>query len=153
ELKADENDGPGNMALSPDSKVIAISHRSRLVLWSLADGKPIRDITGFTNSRGPVSQGLAFSPDGKRLVGRIGDNSVRCWEVATGKPTLEYSDAHTGWVCTTAFTTDSRRVVTGSLNGTVRLWDAKKARLIRTHVVVTGDDWPRELQSALLVST
>jgi WD40 repeat protein len=153
ELKAEGNDGPGNMALSPDGKVIAISHRSRLRLWSLADGKPIREITGFTNKRGDDSQGLAFSPDGKRLAGKIGDISVRCWEVATGRPTLEYSDAHTHWMCTTAFTTDGHQVVTGSFDGTVRLWDARKAQLIRSHVVVTGEDWPRELQTVLLVST
>lgn len=71
---------------------------------------------------GPV-HGLAFSPDGARLVTASADGSARLWDAATG---LERAAllGHTKPVLTACFSPDGTRVLTASADRTARLWDA-----------------------------
>jgi WD40 repeat protein len=86
---------------------------------------------------------IEFSPDGKFLMTyskgqttspdqRTDDalNSVRVWEVATGR--LTHSLRHNGSVSRAAFAVDGKRIATVSWDGTARVWDA-----------VTGEDLVR----------
>ena len=54
-------------------------------VWSLADGEAETVLVG--RERGAV--GLAFNPDGTRLVTTSGDGTVRLWEVSSGRRLLE----------------------------------------------------------------
>lgn len=86
---------------------------------------------------------VAFSPDGKMLVGGSEDNTVRLWEVATGK--LLRTISHNGKVRSVAFSPDGKILASGSgppaANekkgkgdgpGAVQLWNSQTGQLIRT---------------------
>jgi WD40 repeat protein len=71
---------------------------------------------------GSVS-GIAFRPDGLRVVTSSDDGTARIWDAATGKG-ITVLRGHAGPVNDVAFTADGRRVVTASADGTARIWDA-----------------------------
>src|SRR5262249_59796651 len=80
---------------------------------------------------GPAQPGapatLAFSPDGRALVGRASDRSVRVWDVDGGKEVGRFK-GHDGRVETVSFSPDGKAVGTGSAHTTMLLWDAGRLR-------------------------
>jgi dipeptidyl aminopeptidase/acylaminoacyl peptidase len=70
---------------------------------------------------------VTFSPDGKQLAAACPDNSVRLWEVASGK-LLHDLGGHRGPVWAVAFTPDDRTVLSGGEDRSVRLWDAETGK-------------------------
>jgi WD40 repeat protein len=66
---------------------------------------------------------VAFSPDGKTVLTGSADQTVRFWDVATGRP-VGPRLTHRGTVTAVAFSRDGKTVLTGSLDKTARLWDA-----------------------------
>jgi len=75
--------------------------------------------TQFTRNqktfRGHTSSvyGVAFSPDGKRIVTGSGDRTVRVWDAVKGMELLSLK-GHTNVVTSVAFSADGKRIVTGS---------------------------------------
>ncbi|MEO2090926.1 MAG: hypothetical protein ABGY75_15710, partial [Gemmataceae bacterium] len=65
-----------------------------------------------------------FAADGSWLAtgGGVRDNTVRIWDVATGKE-LRSLAAHTAVVYALALSADGTALATGSHDGSVRLWD------------------------------
>jgi WD40 repeat protein len=78
-------------------------------LWDVATGKQVRTFEGHTGS----VPGLAFSPDGKRLLTGGHDRTARLWDVATGKEVRKL-EGHTDIVSGVGFLPNSRYVVTSS---------------------------------------
>jgi WD40 repeat protein len=70
-------------------------------------------------------RGVAFSPDGRRIVSGAHDGTVRVWDRHTGSELLCLK-GHEKWVTSVAFSPDGRRIVSGSDDGTVRVWDAER---------------------------
>ena len=74
----------------------------------------------FKGHRGGVT-GVAFTPDGARVVSGSMDRTLRLWDVATGQ--LRHCfDGHTDVVTSVAVSPDGRLAVSGSADRTVRLW-------------------------------
>ena len=94
--------------------------------WDRVQGKVL--LRWFVHN-GHVKR-LAVSPDGQWVLS-YGARMVAETSLATGKPRLEW-ERHAGAVQCAAFLPDGRRVVSGSTDGTLRVWDAATGASLRT---------------------
>ena len=74
---------------------------------------------------------VSFSPDGKRIVSASNDETIRIWDVQTGRQIGEPLRGHTGYVKYASFSPDGERIVSASSwDNTVRIWNAQTGRQI-----------------------
>jgi len=126
-----------SVAFSPDSKLI-VSGGGRMVrVWDAKTGRVI-----LTLSRVPLIghannvTGVVFSPDGKLIVSGGGpwyhppgprpaggsDHTVRVWNAKTGQA-MHILKGHANGVTCVSFSPDGKKVVSGSLDFTVKVWN------------------------------
>ena len=72
-------------------------------------------------------RGLAFSPDGRRIVSGSADKTLRLWDAGIGQLIGIPLTGHTDAVNSVAFSPDGRRIVSGSADETLRLWPGPAA--------------------------
>jgi small GTP-binding protein len=72
----------------------------------------------------------AFSLDRKRVLSGADDNTIRLWDVETGR-CLRVLEGHTGEVWHMAWSTDGRHALSGSNDNTIRLWDVGMGHCLR----------------------
>jgi WD40 repeat protein len=113
-----------HLSLTPDGRTLLISSARGVIVWDLANGKELRMLKG-------AGEQIVVMPDGKSIVTNNG--SLQRWDLATGKPL--YADTsilgHVGEVVTLAFSADGKRLVSGSTDGSVRLWDTTTGQSLR----------------------
>ena len=69
----------------------------------------------------------AYSPDGKALASASKDQTIKLWDVTTGKE-LATLKGHSGFVISVAFSPDGKTLASGSLDQTIKLWDVTPAK-------------------------
>jgi WD40 repeat protein/beta-lactamase regulating signal transducer with metallopeptidase domain len=146
--------GTVSFTFSPDGRVLGTENADGSVsLFEVASGKerarfggqnaPPAAVQGVPGLPGVVAVGgggfpvgvgqpaspatVTFSPDGRMLVVRGADRSVRAWEVDGGKEVGRFQ-GHDGRIETVAISADGKCVATGSSDTTVLLWDAAALR-------------------------
>jgi serine/threonine-protein kinase len=75
-------------------------------------------------------ENVAFAPDSRHLLSSGYDETVRLWDVETGKEVRQFV-GHKGLVQALAFSSDGRHVITGGQDNTVRLWDTATGRQLQ----------------------
>jgi WD40 repeat protein len=121
------------LAVSPDGRRVAAAVPGRE-----ADGSPPMGevIIADTDTGEPVPRlpmtgdrawGIAYAPDGQRLVTACADGKLRLWDPADGRLLAEWA-GHNGRVLAVAFSADGRKVASGGDDRLVTLWDAGTGR-------------------------
>jgi WD40 repeat protein len=108
---------------SPDGKHVAASFTDRRVLlWDVTSKKPAARAFAATGSKVGIAAGLAFSPDGDRLVtGDAGFKILRVWDVA-GAGEVAAISCGKSTACNVAFIDDNQVICAG--NGkTISIFD------------------------------
>jgi WD40 repeat protein len=107
------------LAYAPNSQTLVTVGGDKMIKrWSVKDGKFLMAYEGHTN---PIGR-PAFSPDGSRLatLGGKGDEGVRLWETATGKP-LSIFITTPAQVANLDILRDGRTIVVALRNEPIRL--------------------------------
>lgn len=116
--------GVRSVAFSPDGKLLAGGGGRVLRLWRTATGKILGDLSPVDH----LVSAVAFSGDSSRLFsGHQGEQVVRCWDVATLRPTVPL-DGHAAPVSALAFTPDGKHIVSATLEPVFRSWDARSGK-------------------------
>jgi RNA polymerase sigma factor (sigma-70 family) len=116
---------PSSYAFSPDSRTVALACQIEkdVHLYDTTSGREVRRFVGHRETLYAV----AISPDGKTLVSCARDDTLRYWDVATGKELRQVN--HDGGVWRLAFSPDGTVLATGG--GNARFWDAATGKLLR----------------------
>jgi WD40 repeat protein len=74
---------------------------------------------------------VAFSPDGRYALSGSWDNTLKLWEVSSGREIRTFQ-GHSSGVSSIAFSPDGRYALSGSKDNTLKLWEVSSGREIRT---------------------
>jgi WD40 repeat protein len=134
------------LAVSGDGRyAVAGATDGGLHLWEL---KKLEKIDHFARGKGPI-HAVAFSPDNRLIAAGGGSLEyrsdqivpancvVRLMEVASGE-VVKTLEGHTAPVRAIAFSGKGRWVVTGGLDGTVRLWSSKSGKPLQRFAATGG---------------
>ncbi len=127
-----------HLAWSPDSRTLATGMDRYATIWDAETGELLRKLFGHTS----WLVGIAWSPDGKRLVTHSSDQTVRLWDPRAGIEILVFEGNRLGGQGVSF--RDNDRLVYGQQN--LQIWDARLGR----DYALTRHLW--EDQAHLLIS-
>jgi WD40 repeat protein/predicted Ser/Thr protein kinase len=111
----------------------------KTIIWVLLLAAAAIFYTLFTSSQDiQTMQGharlvwsVAFSPDGAYALSGSDDNTLKLWDIKTGK-CLQTMEGHTNAVRSVAFSPDGAYALSGSWDNTLKLWDIKTGKCLQT---------------------
>jgi WD40 repeat protein len=126
-------------ALSPDNRLLAVggfmAHGFGIDDNKVGNVRLINfqtnEVISLLKGHSDIINGLAFSPDGNRLISGSADKTARIWDIRT-QNTIHVLKGHTEFIFAVAFSPDGSMAVTGSDDNTLKVWDAKSGALITT---------------------
>jgi serine/threonine-protein kinase len=83
---------------------------------------------------------LDYSKDGRHVISSGRDQTVRLWDLVTGKEVRRFEGSKSA-ASSVALSTDGQKLVTGGMDGVIRIWNAttgKESQRLEGHVAVVG---------------
>jgi angio-associated migratory cell protein len=114
--------------------VLAGSKDGTIWMWLVQNGQCMAVFSGHD---GLVSCG-SFCSDGKLLCSGGEDGTVRVWQPRTAQCSKVFQDAEAHEAAITCLVAEGDYVLTGSLDGTARLYTCQTMRLLNTFLHSTG---------------
>ncbi|MDM3851887.1 MAG: ribosome assembly protein 4 [Aphanizomenon gracile PMC627.10] len=74
---------------------------------------------------------VGFSRDGKQLASGSADNTIKIWDVTTGK-VLNTLKGHESTVWSVGFSRDGKQLASGSADNTIKIWDVTTGKVLNT---------------------
>lgn len=111
-----------DLAFSPDGRLILLACEDKSIrVLDATDRKDVKESKVLMGHQGPV-RGVAFSPEGSKILSGSADQELCLWELTSGEP-IRSMAGHQGAVTSVAFSPDGRCALSGGIDKTVRLWD------------------------------
>lgn len=142
-------------AFSPDgSRIVSGGYDKRVLIWRpdelqaydfrrLASGEKVIGAKFLTlDGHGAGVRSVSFSADGALALSGSHDNTVKVWDVETGRM-LKTFRGHDSWVRSCAFSPDSRMVVSASHDHRAQLWsitDYEEVRVLQGRILSGHND-------------
>jgi len=136
------------VAFSPDGRTVltgggglvtthAETAKGEALLWDTVTGQQ----RGQPLEQDGVVWAVAFGPDGKTCAVASEDGRVRLYDVASRRRPYELPALHQSRVVTLAFSANGDRLLTGSVDGTARLWKTSTGEPIGEPLAHQGTVW------------
>ncbi|KIJ61786.1 hypothetical protein HYDPIDRAFT_59932, partial [Hydnomerulius pinastri MD-312] len=110
------------VAFSPDAERLASCDRNDIRIWQSDSAKLALPPIQTTDYDGGA-RSLSWTPDGNQIIAACVDNSIQIFDASNGTQIARWN-AHTDSIWSIAISRDSRYIVSGSYDRTVKLWDA-----------------------------
>ena len=115
---------PGALAAAASPALWGLAFSDRVELWSRAGPGASQRLHSLPAPQADLRD-LAFSPDGRLVAAGGLDGRARVWSVSDGALRLVLP-GHVERIAALTFSADSERLVTGSWDHSVRLWDLSR---------------------------
>jgi WD40 repeat protein len=116
------------VAWSPNGQFIAAG-AAVVDIWNARTGRLIRSLSS-TNVFGPTD--LQWSPDSQRLAVGLDNNlGAQIWSLTSSKMLLSYRPP--SQLRTLAWSPDGQFIVSGDVNGTIQVWNARNGTRVTTY--------------------
>ena len=113
------------LADAAQSKSETIWLRPTIASLTIPGGSLLRTLTAHYMSVNSV----VIAPDGKTAVSGSGDNTLKVWDLQTGKK-ISTLTGHNSYVFAVAIAPDGKTAVSGSNDNTLKLWDLQTGKEI-----------------------
>ena len=129
----------GDVAFSPDGKLVASLFGTQVHLWEPDTGKQVKVLVKLDKTDKPL-KAIAFRPDGKVLAAAGDDGVVRTFEVDTGKNTFN-SPPRQARIESLAYSPNGKLIAVGDSGSQVAVYapDAKAALAMGVQGVPSGE--------------
>jgi len=105
----------------------------------------LEQLSEKTNAHSSYIMSVAFSPDGTKIVSGSGDKTIKVWDSGALRPQIalswpkltpvaclagklemlsEKTNAHSDYIRSVAFSPDGTKIVSGSDDQTIKVWDS-----------------------------
>jgi WD40 repeat protein len=127
-----------SVAYSPDGiRLVSGSTDGTVKLWDEASGGELKTFSGYSIH---IKSGLAYSPGGIFFAAAMDNHSIALFDGEGGKSALVLK-GHTGEVYDLAYSPNGQRLVSASLDGTARIWDALTGRELVQSIGFNSGEW------------
>jgi WD40 repeat protein len=122
------SEGVSDIVFIADGRGVVTSHNGTINVWDAQSGRQLSRPIQIPNL---AASELAVSPDGRHLIteGEL-SNGIRIWDLQSGQ-LIAHGEQHEpqfgNYVNSVDISRDGRRIVSGSNDRTIQIWDAETA--------------------------